>query len=97
MNMKDILTVQIFTVNGQIKPMECDDVLLPISDCVSGAFSGSYGIRPGHAPAVFSLKAGLLQLSFQGKRIYEANVSDGFATVENNELCITVESASPTA
>ena len=92
--MKDILTVQVFTVKGQLQPLECDDVLLPISDSVNGSFSGSYGIRPGHAPAVFSLKAGVLQLSLQGKRLFNANVSEGFATVENNEVRITVESVS---
>ena len=93
--MKDTLTVQIFTVHGQLQPMECDDVLLPISDSVNGSFSGSYGIRPGHAQAVFSLKAGLLRLSSKGKALFRANVSGGFATMENDLLSITVESAEP--
>lgn len=89
--MKDTLTVQIFTVNGPLQPIECDDVLLPITDSVDGSFSGSYGVRPGHAQAIFSLKEGLLQLSFQGKTVFSANVSDGFATIADNDLCITIE------
>ena len=93
MNMNHILTVKIFTVAGQLPTIECDDVLLPISDCVNGSFSGSCGIQPGHAPAVFSVTAGLLRLSSQGKLLFQANVSEGFATVENDEVCITVESA----
>ena len=70
--------------------MECDSVRLPISDNVKGEFSGSYGIRKGHANAVFSLKAGKIKLTANEKTVFEADISDGFATVENNEVCITV-------
>ena len=90
--MKDALTVKFFTINGQIPDMECDGVRLPISDNMKGEFSGSYGIRKGHARAVFSLKAGKVILTSDGKNVFETDISDGFATVENNEVIITVNS-----
>ena len=92
--MKDVLTVKFFSIDRHIPDMECDSVCLPVSDSVSGEFSGSYGIRKGHANAVFSLKAGKVTLSSNGKAVFEADISDGFATIENNELCITVNSIS---
>ena len=90
--MNDLLTVKIYTVKGSRQPIECDDIQIPIQDSVDGSFSGCYGIRKGHAPAVFSLKAGLLRLSSNGTVLLESNISDGIATVENNEVCITVAS-----
>ena len=88
--MKDVLTVKFFTVGQQIPDMECDSVRLPVSDNMKGEFSGSYGIRKGHAKAVFSLKSGKILLTASEKTVFEADISDGFATVENNEVCITV-------
>ena len=88
--MKDVLTVKFFTVGQQIPDMDCDSVRLPISDNLKGDFSGSYGIRKGHANAVLSLKSGKIILTSNEKTVFEADISDGFATVENNEVCITV-------
>lgn len=88
--MKDVLTVSFFCVDRQVSDMECDSVRLPVSDNVKGEFSGSYGIRKGHARAVFSLKAGKVILTSDGKTVFETDISDGFATVENNEVSITV-------
>ena len=89
-DMKDFLTVKFFTVGQQIPDMECDSVSFPFSDNLKGEFSGSCGIRKGHANAVFSLKAGKILLTANEKTVFEADISDGFATVENNEVCITV-------
>lgn len=90
MNMSDVLTVKFFAVDRHVTDMECDSVRLPISDSIKGEFSGSYGIKKGHARAVFSLKAGKVILTSEGKSVFEADISEGFATVENNEVCITV-------
>lgn len=90
--MKDVLTVRFFSVDRQIPEMECDSIRLPISDNIKEEFSGSYGIRKGHARAVFSLKAGRVTLTSGEKNVFEADISDGFATVENNVVCITVDS-----
>ena len=90
MDMNDILTVNFFSVDRNITDLECDSIRLPISDNIKGEFSGSYGIRKGHARAAFSLKEGRVILTSGEKTVFEANISDGFATVENNEVCITV-------
>lgn len=90
--MKDILTVRFVSVDRQILPMECDSVRLPISDNIKGEFSGSYGIKRGHAKAVFSLKEGNVILTSKDKSVFSVQVSDGFATVENNVVTITVSS-----
>ena len=92
MNMKDVLTVKFFTVDRHIPDLECDSVRLPVSNSIKGDFSGSYGIKKGHAKAVFSLKAGKIILTSNEKTVFEADISDGFAMVENNEVCITVDS-----
>ncbi len=91
MNMKDVLTVKFFSVDRHIPEIECDSVRLPISDSIKGEFSGLYGIRKGHADAVFSLKSGKAVLTCNEKTVFEADISEGFATVENNEVCITVD------
>ena len=90
--MKDVLTVKFFTVDRHIPDLECDSVRLPVSNSIKGDFSGSYGIKKGHAKAVFSLKAGKIILTSNEKTVFEADISDGFAMVENNEVCITVDS-----
>ena len=90
--MNDVITVRFFSVNRNIPDIECDSVHLPVSDNMKGDFSGTYGIRKGHAKAVFSLKPGNVALFSKGKAIFSAEISDGFATIENNLLCITVSS-----
>ncbi len=90
--MNDVLTVKFFTVDRPIPDKKCDSVRLPVSDNIKGEFSGSYGIKRGHARAIFSLKEGKVILTSNEKTVFEANISDGFATVENNEVCINVNS-----
>ena len=89
--MENHLTVKFFTVDRQIPDMICDGVRLPVSDNFKGEFSGLYGIKKSHARAVFSLKAGKVSVDADGKQIFSANISDGFAIVENDEIRITVD------
>ena len=89
--MENHLTVKFFTVDHQIPDMKCDSVCLPVSDNANGEFSGSYGIKKGHARTVFSLKSGKVTVTSDGEQIFTANISDGFAIVENNEVRITVD------
>ena len=89
--MENYLTVKFFTVDHYIPDIKCDSVCLPVSDNSKGEFSGSYGIKKGHARAVFSLKAGKVAVNADGEQIFVANISDGFAIVENNEVRITVD------
>ena len=89
--MSDLLTVKFFTVNQQTPDIKCDSLRIPISDKINGEFSGYYGIRKGHAKAIFSLKAGKITAILNDKEIFSANIPDGFAIVENNEVSITVD------
>lgn len=91
MHMENHLTVKFFTVDRRIPDMKCDSVRLPVSDNSKGEFSGSYGIKKGHARAVFSLEAGNVIVTADGEKIFSAHISDGFAIVENNEVRITVD------
>lgn len=89
--MNDKLTVKINSVDKHISPIECDSVRIPVADSIKGTFSGSYGIKKGHAKAVFSLKKGEVIVTVADKTIFKAEISEGFATVENNLLSITVD------
>ena len=90
--MKDRLTFTLFTPHRTLEPVECDSVRLCITDSVSGEFSGSYGIRRGHAKAVFALASGVISVSLDGKEIYSVQCDGGFATVENNEVRVIADS-----
>ncbi len=81
----------LFTPHRKFPPVECDSVKLNIADSTNGKFSGSYGIRKGHAKAVFSLKEGKVSVSLNGQEIFSAVCSEGFATVDNDEVRVTVD------
>lgn len=90
--MNDKLTVKFYAVDRQISAIECDSIRVPVSDSVNGDFSGYYGIRKGHTRAIISLKNGDVAVSKDGKTVFTAEISDGFAMVENNVVSITVDS-----
>lgn len=92
--MENLLAVKFFTVNHQIPVIECDSIRLPIADKLNGEFSGYYGIRKGHAKAVFALKAGKVTATLNEETIFSAEITDGFAIVETNEVNITVDKVS---
>lgn len=81
----------LFTPHRQFPSLECDSVRLNIAESVSGKFSGSYGIRKGHAKAIFSLAEGKVSVSFKGQEIFTAECQGGFATVENDEVRVTTQ------
>lgn len=89
--MKDRLTFTLFTPHRTLEPVECDSVRLPVSDSVGGKFSGSYGIRKGHAKAVFALAEGKVLVHYNGKEIFSAECEGGFATVENDDIRVIVD------
>ena len=88
--MSDVITVDFLSIDHHVTGIECDSVRLPIADNIKGEFSGSYGIRKGHAKAVFLLKAGSVVLTKDNKTVFSADISDGFATIENNNVVVTV-------
>lgn len=82
--MKDKLTFTLFTPECSFTPVECDSVKLSVADSISGRFSGSYGIRKGHAAAVLALAPGKNTVSLEGQVIFSFESQGGFAAVENN-------------
>ncbi|MBR5234408.1 MAG: hypothetical protein IKW03_09375 [Clostridia bacterium] len=82
----------LFTPHRIFPSLECDSVKLNVADSVNGKFSGSYGIRKGHAKTVFSLAEGKISVSLDGNEIFSAECSNGFATVENDDVRVIVDS-----
>lgn len=89
--MKDSLTLKIFTVDRQIEISDCDSIRLNIADDKKGRFSGSYGIKKGHARAVFSLCAGTVTAYKKDEPVFSAETSDGFGMVEDDTVSLTVD------
>ena len=81
----------LFTPHRQYPSLECDSVKLNIADSVNGSFSGSYGIRKGHAKAVFSLAEGRISVGLSGQEIFSAECGTGFATVENDDVRVVID------
>lgn len=89
--MKEKLTFTLFTPHRKFPSIECDSVKLSIVDSISGKFSGTYGIRKGHAKAVFALANGKISVSLDGQEIFSAESTGGFATVENDDVRVTAD------
>ncbi len=81
----------IATPKGSLSPIECDSVHLTICDDANGKNGGNYGIRKGHAKALFSLEKGKATALLSGETVFLANVSKGFATVDNDVVTVVVE------
>ncbi len=71
----------------------CDHVSLTVKDSLSGKNGGQYGIRPGHASAVFLLDEGPVEAYLEGKLIWSKRTSEGFAKMMNNTLTLVTELA----
>ncbi len=91
-DMNDSLTLKMITVDRQIEIGDCDSIRLNIADDKNGKFSGSYGIKKGHARAVFSLSAGTVNAYKNNELVFSAETSDGFGMVEDNTVSLTVDS-----
>ena len=85
------MTFILFTPYRRFPPIECDSVKLNIADSVNGKFSGSYGIRKGHAKTIFSLAEGKISVNLDGQEIFSAECSEGFATVDNDNIRVIVD------
>ncbi len=90
--MKYSLVFMMYSVDSQVPETDCDYVKLNVADNATGNYSGYYGIRKGHAKAVFSLAEGTVSVYKDKKVILSASCSEGFAVVENNTVSVTVDS-----
>ena len=89
--MNKSLLLEVFSTDGNAQRIECDYVRLPVAQESSGKFSGSCGIKKGHAKAAISLDDGILSADLNGESVFKAEISGGFAIVENNTVTVTVE------
>ena len=89
--MTEKLTFTLFAPHCKFPSIECDSVKLSIANSISGKFSGSYGIRKGHAKAVFALAPGKISVSLDRQEVFSAESLGGFAVVENNEVRVVVD------
>ncbi len=91
MIMSEALSLKVVTPEKEYVYDNCDSVSFCVSDNQKGNGGGSYGIRKGHAKAIFSLGKGKLSASKNGVVIIEANVSSGFSSVENNIVTVIAD------
>ena len=87
----DKLTLKVVTPHGSKGPIHCDSIHFNIHDNKSGQGGGNYGIRTGQANSLFALKKGKLLAYHQHEIILQLNCENGFATVENDIVTVTVE------
>lgn len=86
------ITVEIITPMGVEFKKECTTVQFNVADDAKGGYGGSYGVRAGHAKAIFALKKGLVKVLSGTELILNCNCGDGFATVDENAVSLVVES-----
>lgn len=89
--MSEYLSLKVITPEKEYVYEKCDSVKFCVSDNEKGKGGGNYGIRKGHAKAVFSLDNGELKASLAGKTVAEGVTSTGFATVEENVVTVIVD------
>ncbi len=85
------MELKIFSPDGQTPSVICDSIILTVSDDEKGKGGGLYGIKKGHAKAVIATDKGVVKAYNEGKIVFEEFFSsDGFATVEKDEVRICV-------
>ena len=95
MNDVDALTLRILTPEGERPSAACDSVTVVARDGADGEGGGSVGIRKGHLPAVIALEDGsAVKASSDGETVAEYTVTGAFASVRDNVVTVTAETAS---
>lgn len=72
--------------------LTCDSVKFSVRDNEKGTGGGLYGIRPGHAKAVFVLEKGTVTAMLDGKTVLKQDLGEGFAKVGKD--CVTLITSS---
>lgn len=89
------LTLKIVTPTGSRDPIRCDSIHLTLCDGERGRGGGSYGIRPGHAKALFALDDGPLTALLGGSAVLEGRCGGGFAAVDRSTVTVVTETFLP--
>ena len=83
---------KIVTPHESIGPLSCDSLKFLIADGKRDKQGGSYGIRKGHAEALFALDAGKTEAFIDGKIVFSAETDGGFAKVTPTLVTLVVDS-----
>lgn len=90
--MEKTLTLKIVTPDGPAAEHTCTSLRLTVLDDKSGHGGGSYGIHPGHVPAVFALAEAAVT-AYNGSDItYTAHVKGGLASLKGDTLTVLTDS-----
>lgn len=73
-----------------LESSEADMVVVPGSE-------GDFGVLPGHAPIISTLRPGVIEVHDGGTVRQRIMVTGGFAEVSNDRLTVLVEEAMPLA
>lgn len=92
MSAETALTLEVYGVDRKLPAIKCDYVRLPLADDKDGRFSGSCGIKKGHAKSALALGKGCVIATENGATVFEAEISGGFALVSNNVVSVTADS-----
>lgn len=87
----DRLTLNIITPIKKTEPLHCDSIHLTVHDDKKGKGGGSYGIRAGEIKTLFAIDKGPLTAYHEGNVIFSCILHNGFATVIDNVVTVTVE------
>lgn len=84
-----MLTLLILSPDGVKAELNCDSVILTVSDSSeNGKGGGSYGIRKGHAEAVIATAKGTVTAKKDGNVIFSDTLSEGTATVSKDRITV---------
>lgn len=90
------LTLKIVTPRGAREPVVCQSVHLTVCGDERDRGGGSYGIRPGHARAVFSLaEDGAITALRESRCVFSGRCGGGFAAVDGDTLTVVTERFEP--
>ncbi len=58
---------------------------------------GDFGVLPGHAPLISSVRPGVIEVHNEGQEVERIFVASGFAEVSRDTCCVLAEDATPVA
>lgn len=90
-NSKDFLLFKAVTPDGELPEIKCDGVTFHIKDNAKGKGGGLYGIKKGHAKALFAVEAGTVTAKLGDETVFSQQFKSGFASVNNNIVTLITE------
>ena len=93
-NEKKSLLLTVVYPDRAAETLTCDAVTITVQDNKKGRGGGLYGIRPGHAPALFALDPGKAEARLDGATVFHRTLGTGYAKVGNDRVTVITESGS---